>query len=874
MTPERRAQIDELYRAALEIPARQRATFLLERAAGDADLRREVEALQSAAGATAMRPRDDEAIGTDLVPGTSIGSYRIEGALGAGGMGVVYRATDTRLNRHVCIKFLSGELLDVAARRRFQREAQMASSLNHPHILTVHDVGEHEGRQYIVTELVDGGTLQDWASAAARSWRQVVELLTGVADGLAAAHAAGILHRDIKPANILVGQNGYAKLADFGLAKLFDDTPGGAAQPLRADLTAVGLVVGTVAYMSPEQASGQPLDARSDIFSFGVVMYELLAARRPFTGETDLEVLKTIVHGMPSPLPAEIPEALRAIVDKAIEKDPADRYQSVRDLVVDLRRVVRRSAAGQTGGLPGPGTASTSSAQRPQPRRWTGRGLVAAAASALLVASVTAVVLERFRTERTPVSPSAAEAGSVRLVVLPFENLSRQPDDEWLGGAFSDSLTLGLRDAQSIVLVNREGLLDLSQDRRPDAQQIARTLGVRYYVNGSYQRVGENLKVVARLVDVDAGTIRMQESFTDAFANLLRIEDDLARRFAAALEQSPATTTQVRTSSLSAYRSLAQANDLYLSGRYREAIQRLESAIAQDDRYADAWALLGKSYARLSAPNDVDVSTRSDLLDQALRASRRAIELSPVLYEAQAALAASYQGLEQVDAWRSAARKTIELNPRLAEGYVLIGDSYASSPAFGCARDRDSRMAEDSFRKALQLNPYFVAAHLRLAAELQWSGRTEEGLNEADAALRLLPNNVTLQRTRAGLLMWSGRADESEQQLRTLGTQTTGNVLDDWLVTAVLVLRGQADEAAARFPAIIERGPVVVREIDTARLYANVGRMQEAASHLEHAFALDSSCARFVAQNPQFAAYRDDPAVRPLLSRYLGDSPR
>jgi len=247
--------------------------------------------------------------------------------------------------------------------------------------------------------------------------------------------------------------------------------------------------------------------------------------------------------------------------------------------------------------------------------------------------------------------------------------------------------------------------LDLSQDRRPDAQQIARTLGVRYYVNGSYQRVGENLKVVARLVDVDAGTIRMQESFTDAFANLLRIEDDLARRFAAALEQSPATTTQVRTSSLSAYRSLAQANDLYLSGRYREAIQRLESAIAQDDRYADAWALLGKSYARLSAPNDVDVSTRSDLLDQALRASRRAIELSPVLYEAQAALAASYQGLEQVDAWRSAARKTIELNPRLAEGYVLIGDSYASSPAFGCARDRDSRMAEDSFRKALQLNP-------------------------------------------------------------------------------------------------------------------------------------------------------------------------
>ena len=317
---------------------------------------------------------------------------------------------------------------------------------------------------------------------------------------------------------------------------------------------------------------------------------------------------------MPSPLPADDPGGAARHRRQGAREGPG------RALSVDAGS--RRGFAARRPALGGQANrqASLGRARRRHHRRsgrsragwWTGRGLVAAAASALLVASVTAVVLERFRTERTPVSPSTAEAGSVRLVVLPFENLSRQPDDEWLGGAFSDSLTLGLRDAQSIVLVNREGLLDLSQDRRPDAQQIARTLGVRYYVNGSYQRVGENLKVVARLVDVDAGTIRMQESFTDAFANLLRIEDDLARRFAAALEQSPATTTQVRTSSLSAYRSLAQANDLYLSGRYREAIQHLESAIAQDDRYADAWALLGKSYARLSAPNDVDVSTRSD----------------------------------------------------------------------------------------------------------------------------------------------------------------------------------------------------------------------------------------------------------------------
>src|SRR5579872_5519931 len=236
-------------------------------------------------------------------PGTHFGYYRIESHLGEGGMGTVYRALDIKLNRPVAIKFLSGDLADAAARRRFQREAQMASSLNHPHILTVHDAGEFEGRQYLVTEFVDGGTLKDWVKAEKRTWRGMVELLTDVADGLAAAHAAGMTHRDIKPANILVARNGYAKLADFGLAKLTDITPGDATRTLGAEPTRPGMIVGTIAYMSPEQASGGTVDARSDIFSFGVVLYELLAGRRPFVGPTDLVALQTIIHGAAQPLP-------------------------------------------------------------------------------------------------------------------------------------------------------------------------------------------------------------------------------------------------------------------------------------------------------------------------------------------------------------------------------------------------------------------------------------------------------------------------------------------------------------------------------------------------------------------------------------------
>jgi serine/threonine protein kinase len=282
-----------------------------------------------------------------LAAGVVIGVYRIESPLGEGGMGTVYRALDTKLNRPVAIKVLSDDLADAAARRRFQREAQMASSLNHPHILTVYDVGEFEGRQYIVTEFVDSGTLKDWAQQEKRTWKQIVALLTGVADGLAAAHTAGILHRDIKPANILVAKNGYAKLADFGLAKLAEpEGPrGDSTRTLTEAHTRPGVIVGTVAYMSPEQASGRPLDARSDIFSFGVLLYELLDGRRPFSGATELEVLKTIIHGEAEPLGSGTPMPLRMSVEKALEKDPGERYQTARELVVDLRRLVRQKAA-------------------------------------------------------------------------------------------------------------------------------------------------------------------------------------------------------------------------------------------------------------------------------------------------------------------------------------------------------------------------------------------------------------------------------------------------------------------------------------------------------------------------------------------------
>lgn len=392
MDPERWRHVEDVYHAALEFEPGARAAFLEITCEGDQELRREVESLIAQGDTGSRGPidrpiwvHDDSSAGASdierLSPGVQIGVYEIEALIGAGGMGVVYSAIDTKLNRRVAIKLVAARGLDATTRRRFQREAKAASSLNHPHILTVHDIGEFDDRQYMVTEFVDGGTLKEWARAATRTWEEVVELLVGVADGLAAAHAAGILHRDIKPANILVATNGFAKLADFGLARVDEARKGATRQ--QEDLTRPGIAVGTLAYMSPEHASGKPTDARSDIFSFGAVLYELLTKRQPFRGDTDYEVLHAIVGGRLEPVGADIPSSLRAIVERTLEKDIATRYQSMREVVADLKRVQRQIAAAQ---LPDRGPET-----RPARRSltWKIAALVAA------VASMTTVVITR-----------------------------------------------------------------------------------------------------------------------------------------------------------------------------------------------------------------------------------------------------------------------------------------------------------------------------------------------------------------------------------------------------------------------------------------------------------------------------------------------
>src|SRR5262245_404750 len=274
-------RVEDLYHRAMQCAGDERHALLDQECAGDSELRREVEVLL-----TSQKRAQDflEPAARRLIPGVRVSYYEIVGHIGSGGMGDVYRARDTKLNRSVAIKFLSADLADASARQRFQREAQMASSLNHPHILTVHDAGEFEGRQYLVTEFIDGGTLREWGRREKPSVRRIVDLAIGIADALACAHQAGILHRDIKPENILVSKSNHAKLVDLGLAKLMapEDPLNAATGSIQDEMTRAGIILGTLAYMSPEQAAGKPVDSRSDVFAFGSVLYELFAGRRAF----------------------------------------------------------------------------------------------------------------------------------------------------------------------------------------------------------------------------------------------------------------------------------------------------------------------------------------------------------------------------------------------------------------------------------------------------------------------------------------------------------------------------------------------------------------------------------------------------------------
>ncbi len=569
-----------------------------------------------------------------IVAGTTIGHYRIEGVLGGGGMGVVYRAVDVRLNRPVAIKFLSADLLDAAARARFQREAQTASSLNHPHILTVHDVGELDGRQYLVTELVDGGTLADWSESVRgrRDWRRIVELLVGVGDGLAAAHDAGILHREVKPQNVLLSKSGHAKLADFGLAKSGSDRDG---------LTrhgGVGIAIGTAAYMSPEQATGGPLDTRSDVFSFGVVLYELLAAGSPFPGRTDFEIMQSILNTAPPPLSDDLPEVLRAIVDKALEKNPAERYQTMRDVVLDLKRVLRKSGDSQPSVTP-----AAAAGTRGRRGLFLGAGLVVVAALA-----VGAAAWLRAPSATQLTEPVANAPAKVRVAILPFDNLSPDPDNAFFADSLhQEILTTLAQVAPELEVVSRTTMMLYRTAPKP-APAVADEVGATHVLSASVRREGDAIRLSLELVDA-TDRIVLSESFDRTRLSALTLQSEVAAEVAQRLTSrvfvasrapvAPTTDPEAYDFYLKARLARQVLNGAMPLERWLEVQRLLTEAIDRDPQFARAYVARSELHFQIARIGYDGSPARLALARQDVDAAERLAPGDPATLAARALLA-------------------------------------------------------------------------------------------------------------------------------------------------------------------------------------------------------------------------------------------
>ena len=607
MEPERWQQIDRLYHSALKVEPSQRAAFLREACAGDEALRQEVEALLANEGeakgfieapaleAAAKMAADNR----QSLVGRQVGPYKIVSLLGTGGMGEVYLAQDPRLERTVALKILPTELAsDPDRMRRFIREARAASSLKHPNVATIHDIGESDGFHFIAMEYVEGQTLATKISGCPMNTDEIVEIGLQVADALDEAHRKGITHRDIKPANLMLTPRGQAKVLDFGLAKV--TRPAG--QTATTDMSTVvstetGMVMGTVQYMSPEQVLGKEIDYRSDIFSLGVVFYEMATGRLPFSGASASETTDRILHGQPEAIARfnyNVPVELERIIRKCLEKDRGRRYQSARDLLIDLKNLKRDS-----------GSATAVVADESHVKWQTvlmSRRILGISVLAVLMAAIAAYML-LFRDGFSPVLSDIKS-----LAVLPFDNLSNDPEQEFFADGMTEQLITDLSKIRALRVISRTSVMQY-RGARKSLPQIARDLGVDAVVEGSVMRSGNKVRITAQLIRARAEQHLWAESYDRDLSEVLGLQREVARTIAGEIRVTVAPQEQAQ---LGVGRRVdPEVYELVLRGQYyanrrveedlTKAIEYFEQAIARDPNYAPAHAGLAFSYQNLAS---------------------------------------------------------------------------------------------------------------------------------------------------------------------------------------------------------------------------------------------------------------------------------